>query len=101
MTQQEIGWFCLIFGALYAVALYVFPSIFNNWFLCPRYGVFGPPSSRLGGIGAGLFLVSLGLVHLNAAHPLTPTWIPWCAVFGSVLIMIVGMFREPLYRDAA
>ena len=98
MTQQEVGWFCLAFGAFYAVGLAAFPSFFNNWLLCPRWGLFGPPTSRLSGIGAGLALISLGFVHLNKAHPTVPAWLPWSVLIVSVLVMLSGVVRDPFYR---
>jgi hypothetical protein len=101
MTQQEVGWFCIAFGVVYAAGLSAFPSLFNNRLLCPRWGVFGPPTSRLSGIGAGLALVSIGFVHLNAVHLVAPTWLPWGAVAASVLVMVVGGVHGPLYRGAA
>ena len=101
MTQQDIGWFCLIVGSLYAGALVAIPSLFNNWLLCPRWGLFGPPASRLSGIGAGLIVVALGFVHLNTAASITPVWLPWTAVGIAFLVMLAGGVRSPLYRAAA
>jgi len=101
MTQQGVGWICLAFGLFYSVGLSAFPSLFNNWLLCPRWGVFGPPTSRLSGIGAGLVLISLGLVHLNTAHSVAPSWLPWSVLAASALVMLAGIVRDPLYRGAA
>ena len=101
MTQQEVGWFCSAFGAFYTAGLSAFPSFFNHWLLCPRWGIFGPPTSRLSGIGAGLILVSLGLVHLNTARPTVPVWLPWTLVVVSALVMVTGVARDPLYKGAA
>jgi hypothetical protein len=102
MTQQEVGWFCVAFGAFYTVGLSAFPPFFNTWLLCPRWGIFGPPASRLSGIGGGLILVSLGLVHLNTAYSTAaPAWLPWTLVVVSALVMVTGIARDPLYKGAA
>lgn len=101
MTQQEVGWLCVLLGATYTIGIWAFPSHFNNWLLCPRWGMFGPPASRLTGIGAGLFMFSLGLVHLNTAHPVAPSWLPWGFAVVTVFVMISGFAHQPLYRRTA
>ena len=98
MSQIEIGWIAVAFGALYAIALAAFPRQFDNWLLCPRWGLFGPPASRLAGIGGGLAVVGLGLVHLNTVFSAAPVWAPWLVTTLGAIVLIKGGNQPPLYK---
>jgi len=101
MTQAHAGWIAIALGGLYAIGLAASPQLFNNWALCPRWGLFGPPASRAAGIGGGLTAVGLGLVHLNTVHAIAPVWLPWSLVGAALLVMFWGGTRPPLYRGGA
>jgi len=100
MNQQEFGWIVILLGSLYAIGLAAFPQLFTNWLICPRWGLFGPVASRRSGIGGGLTVVSLGLVHLNTAQPSVPEWLPWGLVAASAIVMVSGVGRDPMYKGA-
>ena len=97
MLQSEFGWIALGLGASYSVGLALFPQWFNNWILCPRWSV-ETPASRLTGIGEGLVLVGLGLVHLNSVFALVPRWAPWTFAGLAFVVMVAGGSHPPLYK---
>ena len=101
MTRENIAWLCIASGSFYAIGLAAFPQLFNNWILCPRWGAFGPPASRMSGISGAVGLVGLGLIHLNAVHPFAPIWLPWVIAGAGVLVALSGWDQPAFYRGKA